>query len=815
MIRKPLLLLAGIIGWCGVSLLWAQPPAASKSEPAESSVVQEKTAQPQPVTGGKKTTAPSVAQTGSSASEQSARSGSQSARRTTSAVQGSEDTVAQESKVVDFTADLMRPVKVGDSSALSLVGHVIFHHNGAVITCDSAIRYNDRQMDCFQNVIINQDTIFIYGDRVEYNGFINTARVYAPLIKVVDKDAVFYTYNFSFNTLDNIGHYTGGGTMLQGENRLESQEGFYYVNDRVLVGVNDVEMENPDYSMRSDSVSYNLNTEVASFYTRSYIWNSDDEFLTAVRGQYDRKLEKYTFTDSSYILTAAQEVWADTLIYDQPTGDAVLLSNVQVVDEEQKALAFGDYVQYWGQERKALLTRNPVIASYETRTDSLAQREDSLATDSIPQVDTLYLRADSMFLYTINRFDTLATDSLSQDTLQIDSMEKADLETLSAEDETAGTSSEETAEEESVTPADQAAEEVEKEEVPTSEPLSLKEQKKIEKQQRKEAQRQAREEARRLKREKRRATLLEKMAKRIQADSIARADSLARVDSLKQQALADSLAAASADTLSLGSGADSVSQSQDSLLRQLFAYHNVKVYRTDFQAVCDSMAGFTLDSTLHMYINPVLWNDKNQVTASVVDIYTRNQMIQRAVFVGDPIMSSQVDSIHYNQIKGREIQSYFRDGQMFRTDVNGNGQTYYYMEDQDSLGRYITGFMTMECANNSFYFEDQQIVQITWRENLNYQIYPIEKIPETISQTLPGFKWEGARRPSLTDVFDRTVRPSQRDYYRSIDKPNYPITDKINRCREQLIKEGSWRDRNDPLSEEAVEFLQSLQTVNL
>ena len=152
---------------------------------------------------------------------------------------------------------------------------------------------------------------------------------------------------------------------------------------------------------------------------------------------------------------------------------------------------------------------------------------------------------------------------------------------------------------------------------------------------------------------------------------------------------------------------------------------------------------------------------------------------------------------------------------MFRTDVNGNGQTYYYMEDQDSLGRYITGFMTMESANISFYFEDQQIVQITWREGLNYQIYPIEKIPETISQTLPGFKWEGDRRPSLTDVFDRTVRPSQRDYYRSIDKPTYQITEKIDLYREQLIKEGSWRDRNDPLSEEAVEFLRSLQTVSM
>ena len=87
-------------------------------------------------------------------------------------------------KVVDFSADVMRPVKIADSSALSLVGHVVFYHNGAVITCDSAIRFNDRMMDCYNNVIINKDSTFIYGDRAEYNGNFNTARVFSPLVKI-------------------------------------------------------------------------------------------------------------------------------------------------------------------------------------------------------------------------------------------------------------------------------------------------------------------------------------------------------------------------------------------------------------------------------------------------------------------------------------------------------------------------------------------------------------------------------------------------------------------------------------------------------
>lgn len=800
--------MACVLGWCGASLLWAQPPAPAEPVSAGAPPASQTPEVPAPRTGGKQPAAP-VSVSSDPASETARAATQPSAAAQPGTPSAAQSQAPQETKVVDFTAELMRPVKVGDSSALSLVGRVVFHHNGAVITCDSAIRYNDRQMDCFRNVIINQDSVFIYGDRAEYNGFINTARVYAPLVKVVDKDAVFYTYNFSFNTLDNIGHYTGGGTMLQGENRLESQEGFYYVDPRVLIGVENVEMENPDYRMRSDSVSYDMNTEVASFFTRSYIWNSKDEFLTAVRGDYDRKQEKYTFTDSSYILTATQEVWADTLIYTQQNGDALLLRNVQVVDEEQKAMAFGDYIRYWGQQRKAVLTRDPVVASYEEQGE---------------QTDTLFMRADSMFIFTVNRFDTLANDSIPADSLAADSIQRAALSGLPGlmEHDPLNPASEQTAIEQAgqeAAAADAVAEETEltgeaeadiAQEKETR-PMTAKQLRAAEKQKKKEEARQAREQARRLKREKQRAALMQLRGEAARADSLAKADSLSRA-----AALADSLAQVqSADTLAAEQPADSVLLSQDSLQRQMFAYHNVRVFRNDFQAVCDSMTGFTIDSTLHMYIRPVLWNENNQITSTTVDIYTRNQMIQKAVFIGDPIMSSEVDGLHYNQIKGKVIETYFRDGAIFRTDVNGNGQTYYYLEEEDSLGRYISGFMTVECADISFYFQDKQIDEIVWRGNPVYSIYPMEKIPGEVSQLLPGFSWESARRPELKDVFDRTMRPSQRDYYRSIDKPLYPITRKIDQYREQLIKEGSWRDRNDPLSSEAVEFLQSLQSVAL
>ena len=92
----------------------------------------------------------------------------------------------QEVTTVDFRADVMSSIKIADSTALCLVGHVVFFHNGAVITCDSAIRYSDRMMDCYRNVVVNKDSTFIFGDKADYNGLLNEARIYSPLIIMVD-----------------------------------------------------------------------------------------------------------------------------------------------------------------------------------------------------------------------------------------------------------------------------------------------------------------------------------------------------------------------------------------------------------------------------------------------------------------------------------------------------------------------------------------------------------------------------------------------------------------------------------------------------
>ena len=177
-----------------------------------------------------------------------------------------------------------------------VVGNFAAHHNGTVITADSAVRYTERHIECFGNVLINRGSTYIYGDRAEYDGNTNEAKVYSKIVKVVDGGATLFTYNFTFNTQTNIGRYSGGGVLISGDNMLESDKGYIYSDEHEIICVDRVQMRNNEYEMTGDSVVYNTETDFAQFFTRTNIWNKaeqgsgeEDDYLYADRGTFDKR----------------------------------------------------------------------------------------------------------------------------------------------------------------------------------------------------------------------------------------------------------------------------------------------------------------------------------------------------------------------------------------------------------------------------------------------------------------------------------------------------------------------------------------------
>ncbi len=196
----------------------------------------------------------------------------------------------------------------------------------------------------------------------------------------------------------------------------------------------------------------------------------------------------------------------------------------------------------------------------------------------------------------------------------------------------------------------------------------------------------------------------------------------------------------------------------DTAYRRMRAFHNVRLYRPDMQAVCDSADYIGRDSVMTLYTRPVCWSENNQISADTIRIYMRDGHVDYAVGTGNALTIKQETRDYYDQMAGKEMTAYIRNGELSEVAVNGNAQTIFYPQDDDST--YI-GMNTTESSYVTVYLEEQKIHHIRFTTETNGTLYPIDQIPAGLDR-LGGFFWAEQERPRRPeDIFlcpERTTR---------------------------------------------------------
>lgn len=182
----------------------------------------------------------------------------------------------------------------------------------------------------------------------------------------------------------------------------------------------------------------------------------------------------------------------------------------------------------------------------------------------------------------------------------------------------------------------------------------------------------------------------------------------------------------------------------DSVYRIVQAYRKVRVYREDVQAVCDSLEFNSLDSCMTMYFDPVVWNGPQQVLGEVIRVYLNDSTVEWAHVENQALIVEQVDTNQFNQISGREVKAYFVNGNIDKSDVEGNVMVvYYYTEEGDSIA---FGMNTTECSYLTAFMVNRQVDKLYIKEQSNGVFYPITQIPPG-KDRLPNFAWLNKLRP--------------------------------------------------------------------
>ncbi|MBO5951877.1 MAG: hypothetical protein J6Q08_04075 [Bacteroidaceae bacterium] len=187
------------------------------------------------------------------------------------------------------------------------------------------------------------------------------------------------------------------------------------------------------------------------------------------------------------------------------------------------------------------------------------------------------------------------------------------------------------------------------------------------------------------------------------------------------------------------------------LYREMRAFNKVKAYRTDIQMVADSLVFNSLDTCLTLYKDPIVWSENQQVLGEKISVYMNDSTIEWAHVIGQALFAQQIDTVHYNQIAGREMKAYFKDGAIERTDVNGNVLVIYYPEDEDMQ---MMGMNTTEASQLSAYFMNREVYQIVIQKKSNGVMYPMDQLTDKIMY-LESFNWFNNLRPfSRYDIFN-------------------------------------------------------------
>ena len=625
-------------------------------------------------------------------------------------------------------------------------GHARFLHNDTYLLCDSASwNVDSRFIEAYGNVQVIQNNTMLKSDQMHYWIDENRAAFRGSLVELLDKDGnTLRTTQLNYNTKDSVAVFESGGSLKDKDGGvIEGRRGTYDAKEGLFTFEDRVELYMDSIEVKSQTLRYLSDEDRAYFGKNTYMWR-DNGFLRADAGWYDRGAQTVFFTDHVYMFDPSYDVWADELYYRQTDGAVDLYRNAQVLDTVNQCIYMGGHIQYTpardSVSERGTMTDDPAIVYY-------GENENHV-------VDTLYARADTFFVYAVPRCD-IPEEEVSEAGKRREDIEYDALGKKRAEEAV-------TREEERIKKLREVGklppEWVEKQQQATADSLAS-------------------------------LSRLDSLVALGAIDSlVASADSIRAsrhaVDSLIRQAK-------SLDTIAkippaLEGGLDSTAtaprESTEAIvardttpIRYVHAWNNVKLYRSDLQAACDSLVFTELDSIVRLFGSPVLWNEvRNQLSADEMNLLMKNGSFERGSMITNAWLISQQDTAHYDQIKSTEMQGWFRDNKLYRFDALGGVSAIFYMADEGVL----TTINVKESKSLTAAIKDGTASRLFYVESIKSDVYPVgELVPE--KQRLKDFNWRGDERPlSPDEITTQPIKTSERPQYKNVKKPLYRETNR-------------------------------------
>ncbi len=671
----------------------------------------------------------------------------------------------------------------------------VYEHVGSTLSSDSGYLHKDnigRQFfEAFGNVIITQpDGTQIFSNKLHYEAAMQLATLTGAVRMVSTSGSILTTDHLVYNMRSKIGNYYSGGRILSGSDTITSQRATYFENTGESYFNQKVVVRSTNVKVYTDSMKYNGNTRITEFYGPTNIKGNKGENLYTEKGRYHMATGQAYFSKNNLYTEGTKFLKGDSLFYDRQVGIGKAVKNVVFVDTLDKFYAYGGFGLYNGRNESITMTDKPLIISVvkkdSTQKDSPSslspvpqksekelkkeakelkkiekeEQKDNLTSDKTAsegileekdhlgkntksnkkeqlkgdaQVDSVFMTADTLFSQMIFRRDyipkdfklnreggaieddnevdygdqdststpidstgTLKTvaDSLQKD---LDSLHKNDTKKPSLEKNTKKAP-------DTLTNRKPVA--------PKKVPVIVGDQNKIE------------------------------IEKNLKADSVLRKKAVIPQGGESEKLMGAALKNAQAEKR------DSLSQ-DTAKTRIIKAYYNARLFKSDLQAVADSMYYGMQDSMFRLMGKPMMWAENSQISGDTIFLQVKNQKLDNSLLVGNAFMvNATSDSLKFNQIKGRKITSFFTNNRMERLFVDGNAENIFYNIDEKT--NVTTELVHDRSSRFKILMEDNKLKEYVSIRKVDGKVYPIAEVTAD-KEFLPNFTWRPEDRPKSKD----------------------------------------------------------------
>lgn len=291
-----------------------------------------------------------------------------------------------------------------------LVGNVTFRREGMLMNCDSARFYTSPtlpadSMEAFGHIRMQQgDTLFLYGDEMEYSGSKQEVTIWGlgQDVKLINRNVTLTAPVLHYSMALELGYYDESGSLSDSRNTLHSYEAEYMPSTKEAnfyqrVRLNATSQKGENVKVFTDTLLYNTITQIAELPAPAYILGKDGNILTS-EGRFNTKANTATLLNRSLVRTnRGTTLTGDSIFYDNERGFGEAFGNMIITDSVRQSCLMGEYGFYNQVADSAYCTGRAIAAEY-SRPDTLYLHGDVIR--AFPSINTT--SADTLHLIVAN-----------------------------------------------------------------------------------------------------------------------------------------------------------------------------------------------------------------------------------------------------------------------------------------------------------------------------------------------------------------------------------------------------------------------------